>query len=445
VVLASAFGTAVAMWIAGYVLRFPAVSAPGALVLAVMLGLLVAGGAVVGRFSDGGARRGLVVGLLAGTLNMLVLGSLLSGDHPGSVVPSALLWVPGALVFSALLVGLGGWLGRWRRLALGRPPVSSEAYASMFPLVAAVATLALVAKGGIVTSHEAGLAVPDWPNSYGYNMFLYPLSRMTGGVYYEHAHRLFGALVGLTTVTLGGFVLATDRRASVRVAAVAAVLLVVGQGVLGGLRVTGRFTMSADPAELAPSTVLAVVHGVTGQLFFALLVGIACVRSPRWIRDELPSQHRGAALDGRLSALLVLALVGQLVLGALYRHTGEGLILHLYGAALVTFLALLVGVRVWGLHGYPEEGGDALLGRFGKAVLLLLGLQVCLGFAALVAIVLRPEGAGPGSLELLFATAHQITGALLLASSLSVALWLRRLLASPAALADAEVPAEGRG
>ena len=58
------------------------------------------------------------------------------------------------------------------------------------------ATFLLILAGGVVTNTGTGMAVPDWPTTFGYNMFLYPLSRMTGGVYYEHAHRLFGSLVG---------------------------------------------------------------------------------------------------------------------------------------------------------------------------------------------------------------------------------------------------------
>ena len=88
-----------------------------------------------------------------------------------------------------------------------------------------------------MTSAEAGLAVADWPTSFGYNMFLYPFSRMTGGIYYEHAHRLLGALVGLTTLVLALFLQRVETRRWVRRLGWAALLMVVVQGVLGGLRV----------------------------------------------------------------------------------------------------------------------------------------------------------------------------------------------------------------
>ena len=97
----------------------------------------------------------------------------------------------------------------------------------------------MVRVGWCERSTGTGLAVVDWPNSFGYNMFLYPFSRMTGGIYYEHAHRLFGALVGLTTVVLAAMLQVRDARPWVRRLGWATVALVGIQGLLGGLRVTG--------------------------------------------------------------------------------------------------------------------------------------------------------------------------------------------------------------
>ncbi|RMF74683.1 MAG: hypothetical protein D6738_05690, partial [Acidobacteria bacterium] len=315
----------------------------------------------------------------------------------------------------------------WRRRR-GLPRLQPGVFVSAFALVAAAATLALVTIGGLVTSHEAGLAVVDWPNSYGYNMFLYPLSRMTGGIYYEHAHRLFGALVGLTTLGLAGLLVTTDRRRGVRAAALAAVVLVIVQGILGGLRVTGRFTLSTSPEQTDPSTLLAVVHGVTGQAFFALLVGLAAVASGTWRSRLAPRAFPRAEREGLITGLLVAALAVQLVLGAVYRHTGSGLVLHLCWAAVVALAVVMAGLRAWGLFGVEENGGFAILRRIGHGLLLLLGLQVVLGIGALAAIVARAPGAGPSALEIAFATAHQVTGALLLAGAVLLALWTRRLV-----------------
>lgn len=438
-VLTLGFGTTAVMWVAGYVLRHPFVNAPGELVMAVILALLLAGGFFAGRLGAGSVRRGVAVGLLVSVLNMLILGGLLSGDTPGSVVPNAVVWLPGALLFGAVVGGIGAAAGAARAKRDPRP-IAEGGFVAAFPVVAVLATLALVGIGGVVTSAEAGLAVPDWPNSYGYNMFMYPLARMTGGVYLEHAHRLFGALVGLTTLTLAGLVFATDRRRVLRGASIAAVGLVIVQGVLGGLRVTGRLTMSADPADLAPSTALAMVHGVTGQVFLALLTCIAVAMTPRWIRGPVTRPNRAAGLDRSLTALLVMSLLVQLVLGALYRHTGEGLLVHIVGATVVTAFVIAVGIRAWGIHGKGSGVSANTLAPLGISLLSLVVVQLVLGFAALGAIMMRPEGATPTGWEIVLATTHQLNGAVLLMGAVATAMWVRRFFAVPAD-ADRNEPA----
>src|SRR5690349_15701682 len=107
-------------------------------------------------------------------------------------------------------------------------------------MLLAAATFPLVWIGGLVTSSKAGMAVPDWPTTYGYNPFLYPLStwwNASWDVFVEHGHRLFGALVGLIAIGLVIVVWASDRRMWLRWAAVGALALVCLQGALGGLRV----------------------------------------------------------------------------------------------------------------------------------------------------------------------------------------------------------------
>ena len=189
--------------------------------------------------------------------------------------------IPGSITVSSVLGAAGAELGS--RLATGSKTHAGDLeWVAAFARVAVVATLLLLAVGGLVTSTEAGLAVVDWPNSFGYNMFLYPFSRMTGPVYYEHAHRLFGALVGFTTLVLALILQRNDSRRWVRGLGWLSVGLVVLQGLLGGLRVTGRFTLSTSPDVMAPSTGLAMLHGVLGQLFFATVVALAVFSSPRW-------------------------------------------------------------------------------------------------------------------------------------------------------------------
>src|SRR5438132_5493893 len=100
-------------------------------------------------------------------------------------------------------------------------------------VVTAAAALVLICIGGLVTNTGSALAVPDWPTTFGHNMFLYPWAQMVGGVFYEHSHRLIGAVVGVLTLALG-VALWPSR---LRWLGVAAIVAVIAQGVLGGLRV----------------------------------------------------------------------------------------------------------------------------------------------------------------------------------------------------------------
>jgi cytochrome c oxidase assembly protein subunit 15 len=421
--LALGFGTTTAMWATGYVVRFPAVEAPPWLLLALLLAWLLAGGFAAGRLTRRGWRGGLAAGLLASALNLLILGSLLGGERPGTIVPSAVWWLPGSLLVGAVLGAAGGRLGAAGGDDRARDLLERQGTAA-FAAVGAGATFLLVVAGGIVTSHEAGLAVVDWPNSYGYNMFLYPLARMTGGIYYEHVHRLLGSLVGLTTVVLAAHLWRVDRRRGLRWLAIAAVAAVIGQGVLGGLRVTGRFTASTSPAETEPSLALAVVHGVTGQLFLALMVALAVLSTRRWREGPPPRIRPAVGLDRGLARTLVALLVVQLVLGAVLRHVAGGLTVHITMAVFVILLAVLVSVRVW-----TEHEDSALLRRQANLLATLVALQLGLGIGALVATGVERAPGEPPPIDVVLTTAHQACGAALLATAVGLALWLQRLAA----------------
>ena len=188
-------------------------------------------------------------------------------------------------------------------------------------LVTAAVTFVLILFGGLVTNTGAALAVPDWPTTFGHNMFLYPWAQMVGGVFYEHSHRLIGAFVGLLTLALG-VALWPSR---LRWLGVAAIVAVVAQGVLGGLRVV-----------LLEGT-LAILHGCLAQAFFGLLVAIALLSA----RTSSPSL-RGLPPSTRAFTIATVILVyAQIVFGALLTHTGR-IDLHLGGALGVFVLALRV-------------------------------------------------------------------------------------------------------
>jgi cytochrome c oxidase assembly protein subunit 15 len=406
--LAIGFGTTVAMWAAGYVCRLPFVMAPSALVLALVVACQLGGGFVAGRHG-GSWRAGILPALLSSVLNLLVLGSLLSGDRPNTVVPSALLFLPGFLLLSVALGAAGAWLG-------ARQPSSAAVdWTAVLVRVAAVATFFLLIVGGLVTSNDAGLAVVDWPNSYGYNMFLYPLGRMTGGIYLEHAHRLFGSLVGLTTLVLAMQLLRVEPRVWVRRLGLAALALVILQGVLGGLRVTGRLTLSQ---ETEPRIALAVVHGITAQLFFATLVALAVFTSRTWKDMSTPPLAR-APVSRMLARSLVVVVLLQLVLGALVRHLSVALHPHLAGGVIVGIVAVIAGVKAAG-------SGPAILRRPGWTLVFVTIVQILLGVGAFVTTRLI-ERAQPGSLDVLFTTSHQAVGAFVLACSVVLLLRNERL------------------
>lgn len=173
------------------------------------------------------------------------------------------------------------------------------------------ATFPLIWVGGLVTTYDAGMAVPDWPNTYGYNLFAYPWQTWLSGpwdLFIEHGHRLLGALVGLITIALTIAVWRGDSRPWLRYVALGALAAVVLQGVLGGARV------------LLDERQLAKIHGCTGPAFFSFSVVIAVLTSRRW-RESRPLKNvNQSQLTQRLAIFTALIAFLQLVIGANLRH-----------------------------------------------------------------------------------------------------------------------------
>lgn len=409
------FAAAVSMWAVAYAGRLPVIMAPSWLIGLAMLLVVAVWGSRTGKWTERGAVDGALVGMVAAVINMLILGSFLSSSKQPGLVPSALWWIPGSLVITAAIAALAAHLGSKGGLR------EAPEWPGLLSKVALGATFLLVVAGGLVTSNESGLAVVDWPNSYGYNMFLYPISKMTGGIYYEHAHRLFGSLVGLTTVALALYLWRFDERRWVNRFALASVVVVVIQGILGGLRVTGDFTLSTSAEDMTPSIVLAVLHGVLGQVFLAIMVSIAVVTSKTWHQIASAESSIDGSLDRTLQALLIGTLLVQLVLGAVQRHLEWGLVIHITMAAVVWMLASVAGARGWWL--WPT---GSPVSRLGKAVLIIAGVQVLLGITALAVTAGEAVVGNPGQFEVMAATAHQACGALLLATSVALTLMCRR-------------------
>jgi cytochrome c oxidase assembly protein subunit 15 len=252
------------------------------------------------------------------------------------------------------------------------------------------ATCVLILLGGLVTNTGAALAVPDWPSTFGYNMVLFPWSRMVGGILYEHSHRLMGALVGLLTLALAGALWREGGR--LRRLGLVAVAAVVAQGVLGGLRVV-----------LLQDT-LAIFHGCLAQAFFALLAVIALLTAPSGRVAASPVEP---ALKG-LAVLAAVLVYVQIVFGALLTHAGR-IDLHLAGAVLVFVLVPIVAAQL-------RRTGDAVAAPVSRLVSVLLGVQLLLGVGSFLARFSPIWIPGEQLTVTALPVAHRLMGSLILAA-----------------------------
>jgi heme a synthase len=281
----------------------------------------------------------------------------------------------------------------------------------------AASTLLLIAFGGMVTSTNSGLSVPDWPNTYGRFMFSFPLRDMVGGIFYEHGHRLIASTVGFLTIILAVWLWKADPRRWMRRLGVIALAAVIVQGVLGGITVL----------YLLPAPV-SIAHAALAEIFFCLTVAIAIFTSPRWLNPPAPPA-RDRVLWAVAAATTALIFV-QILLGATMRHTGAGLAIpdfplafgrlvphvwnmgvaihyaHRVGAVVVTLAVLAIAGHVFYHHRGRRE-----LTRPAALLLLLVASQVTLGAFVIL------TGKQP-----LINTAHVANGALVLVTSLALTL-----------------------
>ena len=285
-----------------------------------------------------------------------------------------------------------------------------------FAILVAAATLLLVFAGGLVTSTDSGLSVPDWPTTYGYNMFTFPLSKWVGGIRFEHSHRLIASLVGLLTIALAIWIQRREDRRWVRRLGWAALGLVVAQGLLGGLTVL-----------LFLPTAVSVAHACVAQTFFCVAVTIAIVTSPRF-RDRAPRSFSATFAANPLARLAAWAtglVYLQLLIGAVMRHLKAGLAIpdfplalgrlvppldafpvaiHFVHRANAVAIAAVVGVLVAKAVRSRRPG----LARLAVVLAALVTLQIGLGAATVLS-----------RKDVLVTTAHVACGALVLGTSLS--------------------------
>jgi len=239
-------------------------------------------------------------------------------------------------------------------------------------------------------------------------MFLYPWSKMVGGIFWEHSHRLIGSAVGLLTVALAVVLGVTEPRRWLRWLGVAAVAVVSLQGVLGGLRVV-----------LVTET-LAVLHGALAPAFFALTVGLGLWTSREWTAAPDAAPAAGTLLLRRLALLTTAGIYLQIVLGAALAHLGQRLDAHLAGAVLLAVLVPLLAARI--LRRHADRPG---LVRPALALVGLVAFQLLLGLGT---YLVRLTGAELSPVAVVaIPVAHRLGGALLLAAGLVLTLRLYRL------------------
>jgi len=287
----------------------------------------------------------------------------------------------------------------------GRDRTAARAWPHRIAVANACATFLLILAGGLVTNTGSGLAVPDWPTTFGENMFLFPWSKMVGGIFFEHSHRLLGSAVGLLTLTLGVLLWIQEPRRWVRWLGAGAVGAVLLQGTLGGLRV------------VLVQESLAIAHGMLAQAFFALMASVAVFTSPAWTRMAERALPPEAGRAGRLSLLITVLLYLQIFFGALLTHIGARLDAHLATAGVVAVLVLTLGAQVVRRRAdLPGLARPVMLLCGLLALQLLLGLGAYLGRFTGVALPLGQLSA------LAFPVAHRVNGGLTLVTSLVLAL-----------------------
>jgi cytochrome c oxidase assembly protein subunit 15 len=285
-----------------------------------------------------------------------------------------------------------------------------------FATFVAACTVLLLLAGSLVTSTASGLSVPDWPTSYGWNMFTFPPSKWVGGIFYEHGHRLIASSVGFLTIVLAGWLWFADPRRWMKRLGLAALGAVILQGVLGGITVL--FFLP---------TAISSAHAGLAEIFFCMTIAIALFTSKSWMRGD-------AAVDDemlrRVATTTTALIYAQILVGAVMRHSDAGLAIpdfpwmfghlvpdhwdakiaihfaHRVGALLVTLAVIATSAHVLYHHRAQRRLARPAMLMFG-----LVALQVTLG--ALTVLSRR---------EVWINSVHLVCGALVLATSIVITL-----------------------
>src|SRR5687767_15043295 len=294
----------------------------------------------------------------------------------------------------------------------------------LYTAIVALSTAILIFAGGLVTSTGSGLSVPDWPNTYGWFMFTFPLDKMVGGIRYEHSHRLIASTVGFLILLLALWLWRAEPRRWVRRLGYLALTAVIAQGILGGITVLWYLPDA-----------ISIAHASLAQIVFCLTIAIALFTSSGWARRYAAS---GGAANDRMLEKVAAATTGgiylQIVVGATMRHTDAGLAIpdfplafgqlvpphwdakiavhfaHRVGALVATVLVLATTAHVF-YHHRLRRG----LVRPSMLLLALLAAQLTLGALTVLS-----------GKHYIINSLHVVTGASVLATSLVLTLRAHR-------------------
>ena len=254
----------------------------------------------------------------------------------------------------------------------------------------------LILAGGLVTSHQAGLAVPDWPLSYGQLM-----PPMVGNIFWEHGHRMIAGCTGILTLIIAVWTQLQEKRRWFKKLAWISFGAVVLQALLGGLTV---LLMLPPPVS--------IFHACLAQTFFCLAVWMAYGLSPYYDDRREPCSR-----TTRLAIITTVLIYLQLILGAVVRHTHHGIEAHVVVGILALIHLYLIANLL--LH---EAGSDILLSRAALALAVLGLVQPVLGVGSWIQAHWLPQQTAPSLVRVIFTAAHQTTGAWILALSFLVTL-----------------------
>lgn len=284
-----------------------------------------------------------------------------------------------------------------------------------YATLVACATFFLIIAGALVTSHDAGLATPDWPLSNGQ---FFP--KMVGNLFWEHGHRMVATTVGMLTIGLMIYILAKESRSWVRKLGVFALFAVIAQGLLGGLTVKLMLPLAVSTA-----------HATLAQLFFCTTVSLAIFTSRSWLSATPIAEEKGSLPLRYLCTAALVTIFLQLIIGATLRHSAtwdqhlptELILAHVGGAFAVTLALGSTGISVLRRH-----KGTPFLTRPATVALTLLVVQLFLGLSAYLVRAASPNDPQPLNPMVGVTVAHVACGALVFVSTIILTLRVYKVM-----------------